>query len=170
LGQSPDEAEAVLTQAASAFDTGNVPIAEPDPSLAAELEGSDWEALGPGPTTALAFDKTAIATASGLALFPDQVIFLGPSPFVSSLPVIHPDGPPQSLALIPERGAAIPRSASPALRAIAEMMGEVVFRLPKEPTRLSQVAIGELLGWDAEKHRQALELARTKRLSKGSAP
>lgn len=170
-GQTVAEAENVLMEVAAAFETEPVPSAAPDPGLPAALAGSGWQALGAGPTTALAFDKPALAAATGAALFPDQVIFLGPRPFAAdSLAICPPDGPPASLCLIAGRGAAVPADASPALIALAEMMGEVVFRLPDAPTRLNDAETLELLGWDAEKHRQALEKARTARLAQDQSP
>ena len=170
-GASVAEAEDILKAAAKAFDAGiPSPSADPDPALAAQLEGSAWQALGPGATTALAFDAPARQAATGAALFPDQVIFLGPRPFVAdSLPIEPPDGPAASLAILPERGAAVPTDASPALLALAHMMGEVVFRLPPDPTRLTETEALDLLGWDAEKHRQALEKARAARLAGDNA-
>lgn len=169
-GETVEEANQVLRDVAAAFDVGPIPQAAPAAELAKALEGSGWQSLGPGSTTALAFDEDAMALATGAALFPDQVIFLGPRPFKAlTLPITPPDGPPASLALLPGRGAAVPEGASPALIALAEMMGDVIFRLPGNPTRLTEDETLELLDWDAEKHRQALELARTARLDAGDS-
>lgn len=163
-GATVAEAEAVLAEAAAAFGTGPAPHRAPDPTLDADLADSGWRPLSPGATTALAFDPTRLDLALGPALFPDQVIFLGPAPFAGDLPLRAPEGPARPLALLPNRGAAIPVDASPALEALAEMMGDVVFRLPDTPSRLNEGEIAELLGWDAEKYRQALEKARADRL------
>ncbi len=166
-GETVAEAEAGIDEVTRFFETGAVPERAPDSGLAADLEGSGWKALGAGATTALAFDEDALKKAAGPALFPDQVIFLGPEPFLADMPVIAPEGPPASLALFPGRGAAVPVETTPAGLALAEMMGEVVFRLPDAPSRLTADQTLALLGWDAEKHRQALEKARTERLAGG---
>jgi len=165
VGESVKEAEARVLEVARFFDRSVVPERESDPTLAADLSGSGWKPLSAGATTALAFHPEALAQTIEPALFPDQVIFLGPAPFVTGIPVETREGPPASLALFPGRGAAVPANASPACVALAEMMGEVVFRLPENPSRLTSQQSLELLGWDAEKHRQALEKTRTERLS-----
>lgn len=170
-GTTVAEAEAHLMKIATALETAPVPIASPDPEFEAALADTPWQALGPGATTALAFSPKQRELAIGPAIFPDQVIFLGSSPIKARrLPPEPQMTPPQPLVIVPDQGAAIPRNASPALRALAQMMGEVVFRLPGDPSRLTETEISELLGWDAEAYRQALEQARTERLfGKGSA-
>jgi hypothetical protein len=164
-GETVAEAEDRMETISQHFETGNAPERAPDPVLANDLEGTGWTVLGAGATTALAFDPEALKMAAGPAFFPDQVIFLGPEPFRAGIPVAVPDGPPSSLALFPGRGAAVPAGTTPAGLALAEIMGEVVFRLPDTPSRLTMTQTLELLGWDAEKHRQALEKARTERLA-----
>ncbi|WP_305985784.1 class II aldolase/adducin family protein [Roseibium sp. MMSF_3544] len=167
VGDTVAEAEARLDKVSRHFNTGSVPQHDPDPELVKDLQGTGWSALGSGATTALAFNPEALATLTGPALFPDQVIFLGPEPFATDLPVAPPPGPPASLAMFPCRGAAVPENASPACVALAEMMGEVVFRLPETPTRLTLEQTLSLLDWDAEKYRQVLENERTARLAGG---
>ena len=164
-GETVAEAEAFVRRVARHFDRGPAPQADADPAFAAALEGSGWQALDSGATTALAFDPQAQTLAEGAPLFPDQVIFLGPELIVSDLPVKTSAGPPVSLALVPGHGAAVPEGASPAVVALARMIGEVVYRLPQAPTRLNRNEALDLLGWDAETYRQALEQARTARLS-----
>lgn len=165
VGETVAEAEARIAEIARHFDTGDVPVSDPDPDLARDLEGSGWTVLPAGATTALAFQSEALVRTVRPALFPDQVIFLGPEPVVSSIPVDVVEGAPASLAFFPRRGAAVPSDATPACIALAKMMGEVVFRLPDNPTRLTREQTLDLLGWDAEIHRQALEEARTRRLA-----
>lgn len=165
VGDTVSEAESRLHTIARHFDTGPAPQCDPDPELVSDLQGSGWAALGNGTTTALAFHPNALALLTGPALFPDQVIFLGPEPFATGLPVRCPAGPPASLAVFPGRGAAVPEKATPACIALAEMMGNVVFRLPGNPTRLTTDQTLDLLGWDSEKYRQILENERTARLA-----
>lgn len=171
VGETVVEAEAVLQDAARHFHTGSAPQATAAQTFAADLEGSNWRALCPGATTALAFDRERLALATGAALYPDQVVFLGPKPVVSdSLPPPSLEAAPSGLALIAGRGAAVPVGASRAVLALAESLGEVVFRIADNvmPTRLTEADILDLMGWDAEKHRQALEAERTKRQAKGT--
>ncbi|WP_171060470.1 class II aldolase/adducin family protein [Poseidonocella sp. HB161398] len=152
------EAGAVLAEARQRFDTG------PAPQAAAALDAPGWRALPPGATNALAFDPARLAMAAGLALCPDQVIFLGPEPLVADTLPADP-GPVSGLVLVPGRGAAMAADASPAAIALAQSLGEIVFRLPAgtEPSRLTGAECRALLGWDAEKYRQALEAERTAR-------
>lgn len=164
-GETVADAEARLNEVSRQFDPGPVPEAAPARELAQALEGTGWSALGAGATTALAFHPAVLKAALGAALFPDQVIFLGPEPFSSGLPVTPPPGPPAKLAFLEGLGAALPEDATPACWVVAEMMGEVVFRLPEAPTRLTHEDVSQLLGWDAEKYRQALENQRTARLA-----
>ncbi|MBC6439518.1 MAG: class II aldolase [Rhodospirillales bacterium] len=169
VGQTTAEAEAVLARARNAFDPGAAPSRAADPSLVTDLAGTPWKPLGAGATTAIAFDPVRLGLALGSAFFPDQVIFLGPSPFIAeSGPIVRPDGQTGALAFYPDKGAAIPQDASPAQEALAQMIGEVVYRLPSEPKRLDDSEIAELLGWDAEKYRQSLQKARTARLQDGA--
>ncbi|MDP5220962.1 class II aldolase/adducin family protein [Ruegeria sp. 2205SS24-7] len=168
VGQTVAEAENVLRKSREAFDSGPVPHRAPAPSFQSSLDETGWKPLGAGATTALAFDPARLRIALGAAFFPDQVIFLGPAPCAMEEHAIKaPDWPRRALALVPDRGAAIPVDASAAQEALAEMIGEVVFRLPTHPNRLKDHEIADLLGWDAEKYRQSLEQARTERL-KGS--
>lgn len=162
-GETVAEAEALIHQVARYFDQGAVPIADPAPGFADMLSRSGWSPLGAGATTALAFNSKALAKAAGSALFPDQVIFLGPSPLISDLPFDVSDKLPAHLVLVPGQGAGVSSCATPAVVAVAEMMGEVVFRLPDSPTRLGVEETNALLDWDAEKYRQALERVRAGR-------
>ncbi|MEM7430063.1 MAG: class II aldolase/adducin family protein [Pseudomonadota bacterium] len=172
------EAERIVRDVAARFDTGSVAPADPDSNLADALEGTGWRPLGGGATTALAFDDERRAIGAGPALYPDQAIFLGPAPIVPEDGETFPaalarqSGPTRSLAILPGLGAAVAPDASPATVALAEMVGEVVFRIPDGATltRLSDSDISDLLGWDAEIYRQALEKARTERNAASGAP
>ena len=60
-------------------------------------------------------------------------------------------------------GAAIPSDASPSVLALAGALGDVIMRIDPA-ARLARLTVADeasLLNWDAEKHRQALEAARS---------
>ncbi|MEM1362504.1 MAG: class II aldolase/adducin family protein [Pseudomonadota bacterium] len=177
-GATVAEAEALLREITHRVGQQPVPASRPAPQLGSVVRGSGWKALGPGATTALAFDNARARLACDVALFPDQVIFLGPSPMLyppsSRFPgaTASPDRPVNSLAILEGLGAAVPETASPAAIALAEMMGEVVFRIPPDQdiTRLNEKDVSDLLGWDAEKYRQALEKERALRHAGNTTP
>ncbi|MEM1287772.1 MAG: class II aldolase/adducin family protein [Pseudomonadota bacterium] len=85
------------------------------------------------------------------SFYPDHVVFLGPA-----LPPEPMDGAPA--CMMDGAGLAIRTDASPAQRAMAGCLADVLMRLPDswEPTPIGSDAEAELLDWDAEKYRQAL--------------
>ena len=62
------------------------------------------------------------------------------------------------ILLIPGDGVALPADATPAAKAMARCLGDVMARVPADAdlTRLSPEQEAELLDWDAEKYRQTL--------------
>lgn len=170
-GPTAAEAETLLHDVSRRLETHAPPSAAP----AGDFAEPGWISLGAGPTTALAFDQERLSMAKGLGLYPDHVIFLGPRVAVAEPGESLDDaadraaagGPPCGLVLVKRQGAAIRENATPAVRALAEMLGAVVGRLPDSAdlVRLTEHETAELLGWDAEKHRQALERERMARLT-----
>ncbi|RMH48907.1 MAG: class II aldolase, partial [Alphaproteobacteria bacterium] len=73
--------------------------------------------------------------------------------------------PPRPLLIVPGRGAALPADAAPAAAEMACAFGEVLLRAGPGAAlvRLDPAEEAALLGWDAEKHRQALEARRAGR-------
>lgn len=110
-------------------------------------DGFEWLEEG----HALAQDARLTRLATGGSYYPDHVVFLGPA-----LPPAPEAGRPA--ALIAGAGLALRCDATPAQRAMALCLVDVLTRLPAawEPTPLTPAQEAELLDWDAEKYRQAL--------------
>lgn len=85
--------------------------------------------------------------------YPDHVIFLGPA---AATPETSKPG--QQLILVPDGGAYLPADAPPAADELALCLALVLARVPDGAELLSFTADQEaaLMGWDAEKYRQAL--------------
>ncbi len=100
---------------------------------------------------ALAQDDRLFSLATTGSYYPDHVVFLGPA-----LPTKPVDGAPARL--IEDQGLAIRIEATPAQRAMAQCLSDVLTRLPSDwqPNAIGAEAEAELLNWDAEKYRQAL--------------
>ena len=103
--------------------------------------------------------------AAGASLYPDHVVFLGPGVGImrDGDDPATASGGAKKLLLAPGEGAAVPADASPSVLAMARALGDVVMRIDPEisVSRLTATDEAALLNWDAEKHRQALEAARS---------
>jgi rhamnose utilization protein RhaD (predicted bifunctional aldolase and dehydrogenase) len=68
--------------------------------------------------------------------------------------------PPPPLLLVPGRGALIARAAGAGNRALARCLGDVLARAPEGATfnYLTAEENAELIDWDAEKYRRALNV------------
>ena len=113
-----------------------------------------WTA-GPASLSHVACDPALLSMATGGSLYPDHVIFCGVGALACDLP---PKGDSPPFVLIPGKGAAMRADATPGAWALAECLGDVLTRLP-EGAALNYLTLeqnGELLDWDAEKYRQAL--------------
>ena len=112
----------------------------------------------------IATDASRLAMASGGSLYPDHVIFLGPSVTVladgerAAGVLAREPRPIAPLILVPGAGALLPQSASAAAVAMARCLADVTARLrPDDRLRyLTSKDEQALLNWDAEKYRQAL--------------
>lgn len=171
-GETAPAAERLLREVSARLDPGlDTASVDVDPAFAATIAGSGLIAVPHGPTQAIAHDPERLAIADGNSLYPDHVIFLGPG-----VQMCRTSGPIEATAvrtvvksdvrkliLIPGQGVGMPEDASPSVRALAHAFGDVLMRVdPKAPvTRLTTAQENELLNWDAEKHRQALEAARS---------
>jgi len=111
-------------------------------------EGRVWL---PG-SHALARDERLCRLIQAGSYYPDHVVFLGPA-----VPLLEP-GCMAPLALAPGQGLALRADATPAQRAMAQAILDVLARLPPDwtPQTLSPGDEAALLDWDAEKYRQAL--------------
>ncbi len=123
-------------------------LAEPSPLDEPAPEGFEWLP----DANLLAQNDRLRALALGGSPYPDHVVFLG-----RGLPLFEQDRS-HPAAIIPRKGVVVPRSATPAQRAMARCLADVLSRVPQDwqIEMLSAEAEAELLNWDAEKYRQAL--------------
>lgn len=172
--ETPSAAEALLREVATRLDPA-LPeqSVETDPEFSATLDGSGYIPVDHRPTQRIAHDPELLALADGNTLYPDHLIFLGPGVVVArggetvaeAADRVALDGPERRLVLVPGQGAAISGDASPSVIALAHALGDVLMRADTAApvTRLTTAQEHDLLNWDAEKHRQALEAARSRR-------
>ncbi len=144
------------------------PAVEAMPANWAQLEevaaGSPYVPVRDAQVHGIANDPFRLQAASQGSLYPDHVIFLGPSVVVlkdgerAADALAREPRPIAPLLLVPGAGALLPLSALPAAHALARCLADVTARLrPGDPLRYLQPADEyALLNWDAEKYRQAL--------------
>jgi hypothetical protein len=163
-GETVAEAEALLDQVVRALTRPARPMrAGPEPRLARLVQGSDY-APSPDPGVhSLALDPVSLAMARKGTLYPDHIVFLG-----AGIAVAEPGEAPQNAARRigltgrPEpKLVVVPKSATPALHAMARCLADVAVRLATDDplrvlTREDELA---LVNWDAEKYRQSLPTA-----------
>jgi len=139
---------------------------KPQVAWTRSLEGTGWKPAPFDMTQALAFDDDLLEIADGNSLYPDHVVFLGPGCVVAR------EGEPvaeaarrgsegrsdRKLVICPGKGVAIPEDANAATLTLVRAFGDVLVRVApgSEVTRLSDRQEDELINWDAEKLRQAL--------------
>ncbi len=106
-------------------------------------------------THGTATDAASLAVARIGSLYPDHVIFLGPGI------VTLPPGGSAPMLVAPGVGVLLRADVTPGVAPLARCLADVCARLdPAEPIiALTTAQEGELLGWDAEKYRQALNRA-----------
>lgn len=114
-----------------------------------------WVA-GPESLSMIACDPLRSAMATNGSLYPDHVIFCGIGAQMVDGPLPSGDTPP--FVLLKGKGAAMRADATAGAWALAECLGDVLLRVPDnaELTYLTLDENAELLDWDAEKYRQAL--------------
>ncbi|MGC1428509.1 MAG: class II aldolase/adducin family protein, partial [Albidovulum sp.] len=143
-------AEDLLARVVSALRVVPVPLRAAD--LGAVPDG--WVA-GPPALSHIALDPKRLAMATGGSLYPDHVIFCGVGALAAEAPP-EGDGPP--MVLIPGKGALLRADASAGTWALSQCLGDVLMRVPDD-AKLHYLTLeqnGELLNWDAEKYRLAL--------------
>jgi rhamnose utilization protein RhaD (predicted bifunctional aldolase and dehydrogenase) len=141
------------------------PREAPLPDKAALLRlafGSDYALPGDEAIHAAAADLESVRIGAGGNLYPDHVIFLG-----NALAIAGPDETAADVAqkysnvpviLFPGKGVLACRDITAGALAMARCFADVAARIP-EGARLRYLTPAEnaeLLGWDAEKYRQAL--------------
>jgi rhamnose utilization protein RhaD (predicted bifunctional aldolase and dehydrogenase) len=106
---------------------------------------------------ALARDARLCQIVQAGSYYPDHVVFLGPA-----VPLFT-RGSTAPLVLVPYEGLALRVDATPAQRAMAQAILDVLTRLPADwdPEALTAADEAALLDWDAEKYRQALAARQT---------
>jgi rhamnose utilization protein RhaD (predicted bifunctional aldolase and dehydrogenase) len=136
-------------------------------ALAARAEGSDFVPAGDAAAHRLALELATLEQAAGGSLYPDHVIFLG-----IGTTVLEPDetaaaaaaraerssGVSPVLLAVPGAGTLLRHDASAGAEVMARCLSDVLRRVPRG-ARLSYLTREqnlELLEWDAEKYRKAL--------------
>lgn len=134
---------------------------DPRPLQGRAFDLPDGWRQAPESLSAIAQDPACVDWAVGGALYPDHVIFCGLGPRAvsraSDLPDPQdPDCPP--VMIVKGAGAVLRADASAGAYALAQCLGDVILRLPEgaQLSYLTDPQVMELLDWDAEKYRQAL--------------
>jgi rhamnose utilization protein RhaD (predicted bifunctional aldolase and dehydrogenase) len=111
-------------------------------------------------THSLATDPWSFELAQRNPAYPDHVVFCGVRPWVITTSTVPPRAD-TAYGLIPGVGVILLATATAATEAMLQAQAEVCLRLPPGCTvnLLSDSQCAELLSWDAEKYRQALEKA-----------
>lgn len=127
----------------------------PPANMAALSGHPGYRAADDAATHGTATDPASLAVARLGSLYPDHVIFLGAG--ITTLP----PGGTAAMLVAPGAGVLMRDDAVPGAVALARCLADVCARLdPAEPINvLSAAEDAELLGWDAEKYRQALNRA-----------
>lgn len=149
------EAEALLARVVAALSLPTT-RATPDLDALARLATPDWT-VPPGDAAIhqVALDPDRLAQATGGSLYPDHVIFCGIGALSAETPPTDPEPP---FVLISGKGALMRKSASASAEALMNCLGDVLMRVPAT-AQLAYLTLeqnAELLNWDAEKYRQAL--------------
>jgi rhamnose utilization protein RhaD (predicted bifunctional aldolase and dehydrogenase) len=146
--------------------------AVPDWAALAGHSGNGFDPLPPDhPLHNVAMYPDLVQAATGGSLYPDHVLFCGvgavalapaETPAMAAARHMAAGKPNPPFVLVPGAGALIRTDASAGARALSRCQGDVLSRLP-EGVRLTYLTLGqnaELLDWDAEKYRLALDAAR----------
>jgi len=105
----------------------------------------------------LALDPVACERAARGALFPDQVVFLGPR-----LADLDDDSVDSACRLVPGRGVLVDPALTPGQEQLLLCLALLLVRVPEQASLawLPDDEIAALLGWEAERYRKALDVAR----------
>ncbi len=124
----------------------------PDFSALEAAAGAEYAPAADPASHGTATDPVSLSVARLGSLYPDHVIFLGPGI------VTVPASRPAPMLVVSGAGVLLRRDASAGVAPLARCLADVCARLdPAEPlVALTATQDAELLGWDAEKYRQAL--------------
>lgn len=131
--------------------------------------GTEWVLPMFDESHALAFSPSRERVCAG-ALYPDHVVFIGPGP-VPTVPIEHlsrflraSPAPYPALVVSPDFGVLLRKDATKGAHEMARCLALVSLRVDQS-AELAYVGAEqeqELLSWDAETYRQALERARSR--------
>ena len=170
VADTVESANNLLTRIITALDAPIRTLLNPDPQALAVRATPDFVALRMDhPTHQVALYPDLTTTAEAGSLYPDHVIFLGVAATVLKANETADEAvmrrsalglTPPILLLVPGSGALIRADATPSALALAQCLGDVLLRLPEgAPVQtLTPEQNAELLDWDAEKYRQALNV------------
>lgn len=158
-GDSVAEVEALLDKVCAAL---RMPPAAPrrvDIEGLSAVAGEAWEVPEAHASLhQLALTPGRVAQATGGSLYPDHVIFcgVGASAVDGGSAPGGPDRPP--FVILPGKGVLVRPDASAGARALATCLADVLLRVPDtaELAYLDAAENAELVDWDAEKYRKAL--------------
>ena len=164
-------AEALLRRVVAALELPLRATKPPDLACLSARAGQDFVPLPQDhPAHQIALQADLMQAALLGSLYPDHVIFLG----IGATALLPAQAPEQASAaraaagltppiflLVAGAGTLIRADASAAAHALLRCLGDVLLRLPAAavPRALSLAENAELLDWDAEKYRQALDEA-----------
>lgn len=158
-------AESLLTEVCRRLTVPPRPAPPADEAALAVLSrGTDYTSPDDPRCHDVATDAISCAFAAGGSMYPDHVIFLGAGSTiaqtdetVADVIARHPDAEPVAM-LFPGKGVLVRRDATPGALALQRCLSDVTARIPEGASvrYLSAAEDGELLNWDAEKYRQAL--------------
>jgi rhamnose utilization protein RhaD (predicted bifunctional aldolase and dehydrogenase) len=163
-GETLEDVRANLHRVCSLCEPDNIyrPTPQKSPISQLKINGAIYNPVNENHLHALATDHHLFSLIKRhWALYPDHVVFLGPQPIIleSIAQASH------SKAIIREpfifiKGSGVWQRSDVTLAALAQLQCyyDVLIRLEKNCrlANLTEQQIGELLDWDAEKHRQAL--------------
>ncbi len=157
-GDTVEQAERLFDRVTAALVATPAPFAAPD---MAELARRGGRLYAPPPVDhplhGVALSPYRCQAALRGSLYPDHVIFCGVGATALGAGEIAAAGGPPFL-LVPGVGALIARDASAGALALSRCLGDVLARVPQEAELiyLTPAENAELIDWDAEKYRRAL--------------
>jgi rhamnose utilization protein RhaD (predicted bifunctional aldolase and dehydrogenase) len=166
-GDTVEAAAKLVEGVAAALRVTPAATAAPDWGRLSQIAEADYAPAPSGHTLHdVALSPRRLALATGGSLYPDHVVFCGPGAavletaahrraFAGGTPAV-PGAPPFWLA--PGVGALLRNNASEGALAMARCLGDVLSRVAEDavPHYLSDEEVAELIDWDAEKYRRAL--------------
>lgn len=158
-----EAAEALLQQVVAALFMPMAERAEVDGAGLERIASAGWE-VPPldHPLHQLALSPVRLAQATKGSLYPDHVIFCGIGAQALDLARAEVLGSPDApvFYLVPQMGTLVRRDATPSAWAMMRCLADVLLRTDADAplTYLSDAQNHELIDWDAEKYRKALDV------------